>query len=179
MGHRALFLDRDGVINERRAFLVRRVDHFVFRPGVPEALARARRAGWKVVVATNQWPVAVGIIPRRALDGIHARMSEEAARAGAVFDLIQHCPHWPLARCLCKKPRPGMLLDAARRLDIDLARSWMVGDQHKDMQAGRAAGCRVALVNVAVRAQAVAARSLADVEFPGLPEFVDWLLAQP
>lgn len=169
----ALFLDRDGTLNERRIPFVRTPEEFAWRPGVLGALARAKKAGWALVVVTNQWPVGSGRLTRDALLGIHARMRKEASEAGAAFDRVAVCTHAALARCACAKPAPRMLLDAAKALDVDLARSWMVGDQRKDVLAGRAAGCRTALVNAAWRPATVLARREADLVAAGVPDVVE------
>lgn len=171
-GRKALFLDRDGVLNERVFPFVRSPERFRWRPGLPEALGRAKKMGYKLVVVTNQWPVGAGHVTKVALDEIHARMRREAADAGGAFDRIAACIHPRSAKCADAKPSPRMLVDAAAALDIDLASSWMVGDQDLDMLAGRAAGCRTALVNPALRPGVFRARRLADVVLPGLPELL-------
>lgn len=176
MPHRALFLDRDGVINERLLTLVRRPEQFRFRPGVPEAIARAHRAGWKVVVATNQWPVGAGVIAADALARIHDLMVTGVENAGGRIDAIYACVHPPRQACECAKPAPGMLLRAAREHDLHLGSSWMVGDQLKDLAAGRAAGCRTVLVNPTLRARLTGAVRHADLLLPGVPEVVAHLL---
>lgn len=168
----ALFLDRDGVLNERVFPFVKTPAEFRWRPGLPEALGRARKLGYKLVVVTNQWPVGAGRVTKAALDEIHAKMRREAAEAGGAFDRIAACVHPPSARCPDAKPSPRMILDAAKALDVDLAESWMVGDQLKDVLAGQRAGCRTALVNPAVRFGAFKARRLADEVLPGVPELV-------
>lgn len=174
-GSPALFLDRDGVLNERVFPFVRTPHGFRWRPGLPDALGRAKKLGYKLVVVTNQWPVGAGRVTKVALDEIHAKMRREAAEAGGAFDRIAACIHAPSERCQDAKPSPRMLLDAAKALDVDLSRSWMVGDQLKDVLAGRRAGCRVALVNPAWRFGTLQARRAADLVLPGLAELVDRL----
>ena len=177
MGAPALFVDRDGTLNERRVPFVRASEEFAWRPGVLDALARAKKTGWVLVVVTNQWPVGSGRLPREALLAIHARMRREAAAAGAPFDRVATCTHAALERCACAKPSPRMILDAAKDLDVDLARSWMMGDQRKDVLAGRAAGCHTALVNPAWRPATLLARREADIVAAGVPEAVERALA--
>lgn len=137
---RAVFLDRDGVINEvflrdgkPRAPL--RLEDFRFFPGVEEAAARLRAAGFRLVVVTNQ-PDAVTREERSIVEAMH-----EAVRARLGVDAIKVCFHGRAEGCSCRKPKPGMLLEAAAELGIDLSRSFMVGDRMSDIRAGEAAGC--------------------------------------
>ena len=102
------------------------------------------RAGFFVVVVSNQRCVAKGLITTDELDSLHARMRHEFVVAGAIIDAIYYCPHDNQPPCGCRKPQPGMLLDAARAHDIDLAASWMIGDSDHDVGAGRNAGCNTA-----------------------------------
>ena len=141
---RAVFLDRDGVINRGPADggYILRWEDFHFLPGVAEAIALLRGAGWTIVVASNQRCVGKGLLPIEELEAIHQKMNEELARAGAKLDGIYYCPHGKETACDCGKPAPGMLLKAAREHDIDLNQSWMVGDSERDIEAGKRAGCR-------------------------------------
>jgi D-glycero-D-manno-heptose 1,7-bisphosphate phosphatase len=153
----AFFFDRDGIINvppppEQRYLL--RAEEFELMPGIAAAIALVNRAAWPVVVVTNQKCIALGRLDEAGLAAIHARMSDLLAREGARVDAIHYCPHDDAAACDCKKPKPGMLLRAARDLDIDLEASWLVGDQVRDCQAGRAAGCRTVLVGEETSAHA-------------------------
>lgn len=145
---RAAFLDRDGVINRKapEGQYVTRWEDFQFLPRVVEGIAELNRAGVCVIVVTNQRCVAKGLLSERELNKLHAKMSEELAHAGARIDAIYYCPHGLDAACDCRKPAPGMLLEAARGHDLDLAASWMIGDSASDIQAGRAAGCRTVQV---------------------------------
>jgi D-glycero-D-manno-heptose 1,7-bisphosphate phosphatase len=143
----AVFLDRDGVINENLPDAY--VDdwaRFRFLPGVVEAIAKLNRAGYLVVVVTNQAGIGRGLMTEAALQEIHARMLAAIETDGGRVDLVLYCPHAPEAGCDCRKPRPGMLHRAAARLAIDLERSYFVGDHVTDVQAGRAAGCHPILV---------------------------------
>ena len=151
-GARALFLDRDGVVvRESEALGPRDLE---LLPGVAAAIAAARGAGYKVVVVTNQPVVARGLMSEDDVRAAHARLGESLAREGGVVDAFYFCPHHPSATlaayrvaCECRKPRPGMLLAAARDLAIDLAASVMVGDRASDVAAGKRAGCRAVLVH--------------------------------
>ncbi len=144
----ALFLDRDGIINRRIVDdYVRRWEDFIFLPDIFEVLPAVHDAGLLAVVVTNQRGIARGLMSERELTDIHERMQGELMeRTGHRFDAIYHCPHDREAGCDCRKPRPGMLLQAARDNSIDLAASWMIGDTESDIEAGIAAGCSTALV---------------------------------
>lgn len=177
MGKRpAVFLDRDGVINERRWLLVRRWEGFTFRPGVLDALKRLGESHFVVAVTTNQGAVGAGWIDEEELERIHTEMRAAVEEHGGRFDEIYACRHPKRAGCDCHKPRPGMMRQAAEELHVDLTRSWMVGDTKKDMEAGRAVGARTILVNPPIRARLRNAGELAEVVLPGLPEAVDYIL---
>jgi histidinol-phosphate phosphatase family protein len=141
---RAVFLDRDGVVNRkaREGEYVTRWEEMQILPGVPEAIARLNRADYRVIVVSNQRCVAKRLITAADLDTLHVRMCEALGNAGAIVDAVYYCPHEAQTGCRCRKPQPGMLLDAAREHDIDLRASWMIGDSEIDVEAGRNAGCR-------------------------------------
>ncbi len=175
--HPAVFLDRDGVINERRWLLVRRWEGFRFRPGVLDALKRLAEADVRIVVVTNQGAVGWGWIEESELDRIHRNMVEEITAAGGRVDLVKACTCRGRGDCACKKPQPGMLLEAAEELDLALdERSWMVGDKGSDMRAARAAGVRPILVNPPLRTRIKREQHLADHVLPGLPQAVELIL---
>ena len=142
----ALFLDRDGVLNEALGSGAPRApsDPSELRvfPGIAEKLFRLRAAGLLLVVVTNQPDVARGSLTLDTLGRIHDRLRKELP----CLDEIAVCPHDDADDCGCRKPRPGLLTDAARRLGIDLARSYLVGDRWRDVEAGHAAGCTTLLV---------------------------------
>lgn len=149
---RAVFLDRDGTINEEIDFLWR-PEEFAFIPGAPEAIRLLNESGFSVVVITNQSGIGRGYYDEEALRVLHAHMDAELARHGAVVDAYYFCPHHPehavehyRQKCSCRKPLPGMLLSAAEDLSLDLSASFMVGDKISDMEAGLTAGCRAILV---------------------------------
>jgi D-glycero-D-manno-heptose 1,7-bisphosphate phosphatase len=139
---RAVFLDRDGVINHNevrdgRPVGPRSVERFVLLPGVREAIEILRAAGYLVIVATNQPDVAHDVI-----EAMHAKMRHVLA-----LDDVRVCTHTDADNCACRKPKPGLLLDAARAHGIALAESWMVGDRWRDVEAGKAAGCRTVFID--------------------------------
>jgi len=139
----ALFLDRDGVINVE-IHRLHRPEDVVIIDGVAETIAAANGWGVPVVVVTNQAGIGYGLYDEAAYRATNARISELIAPAR--IDAFFHCPHVPSDACRCRKPLPGMLLDAARVHDLDLARSVFVGDKDSDLEAGHAAGCRAFLV---------------------------------
>lgn len=143
--NKAVFLDRDGVINRKaptEGGYVTSWEEMEILPGVAQAIECLNRAGFQVIVVTNQRAIAKGLITPEQLESIHERMCEYLASAGAKIDAIYYCPHELEPPCACRKPQPGMLLEATRAHDIDLAASWMIGDSEKDVEAGKRAGCR-------------------------------------
>lgn len=146
VGRPAIFLDRDGVLNENRADYVRSWEQFAFLPGTFAAMRALSSLGAPIVVVTNQAGVGRGLIPTEAIDDIHQRMSAEIVSHGGRIEQILWCPHTVDDACDCRKPSPGMLVHAAEQLGIDLAASILVGDAETDIEAGRRAGCRTVLV---------------------------------
>jgi D-glycero-D-manno-heptose 1,7-bisphosphate phosphatase len=148
----ALFLDRDGVLihDSGQAVGTRTLDPL---PRAIEAIRLARAAGRLVFVISNQTAVARGMATEDDVRNLHADLGRRLAREGAAIEAFYFCPHHPSATlaayrkaCACRKPRPGMLLEAARQWDLDLAASVMVGDRLSDVAAGKRAGCRAGLV---------------------------------
>jgi D-glycero-D-manno-heptose 1,7-bisphosphate phosphatase len=158
MVKRAIFLDRDGTINVEKEYLFQIAD-FEFIPGVPEAIRMINEAGFLVIVVTNQSGVARGYYCEEDVEVLHRHIASELQRAGAHVDGWLYCPHHPSGRgsyalpCDCRKPLPGMLQEAARRYDIDLENSIMIGDKLADVEAGLAAGCRTVLVRTGYGAE--------------------------
>lgn len=147
MSRRAVFLDRDGVLNAvvHRGDVVsspRTVDELQIVPDAPAALSRLRDAGFRLFVVTNQPDVSRGKMTADALETIHRRLA-----AALPVEAISACLHDNADNCACRKPKPGLLLDLAARRDLDLADSWMVGDQDRDIDCGRAAGVRTVLLD--------------------------------
>ena len=153
---RAIFLDRDGTINIYKGFL-RNINDFELIQGIGDAIQRINEQGYLAIVVTNQPVIARGELSKEELEEIHNRMETELGREGAYLDGIYVCPHHPdkgyegevvglKIDCACRKPKPGMLLCAEKDFNINLEESWMVGDRESDIKAGRAAGCRTALV---------------------------------
>jgi len=138
---RAVFLDRDGVLNkaivrDERPYAPTRLEDFEISPGVPDLVADLKKAGLLVVVVTNQPDVARGLVAKSVVEAMHRQLKKST-----LVDDIRACYCTEAGDNHCYKPRPGMLLDAARDLNIDLARSYMIGDRWRDVGAGKAAGC--------------------------------------
>ncbi len=138
--HPAIFLDRDGVIIENRPNYVRSWEDVAIFPQAVTALARIRLTPYKVIVVTNQSAVGRGILTIQAAEAISQRLIAELEKAGCRIDGLFMCPHAPEVRCACRKPQPGLILQAAQALSVDLARSWMIGDAWSDLLAGYNAG---------------------------------------
>jgi histidinol-phosphate phosphatase family protein len=145
---RAVFLDRDGVINHKapEGDYIRSWGEVRFIRGAVEAVASLNRAGYKVFVVTNQRGIATKRIRLEDLLEIHLRIQQEFALAGAVISQIYYCPHDLSERCSCRKPQPGMLRRAAREHRLDLRTCWMIGDSLTDVKAGENAGCHSVLL---------------------------------
>ncbi len=143
---RAIFLDRDGVICENRTDHVKSWGEFRFLPGSLPALARLADTEFAKIVITNQAAINRGIVSAETVDGIHREMLGHVRRTGGHIDRVMVCPHRPDEDCACRKPRPGMLLQAAEEMGIDLSRSYLIGDATTDVQAGLAVGCQCFMV---------------------------------
>ena len=174
---RAIFLDRDGTINKYVGFL-RNIDDFELLPGVADAIKTINASGYLAIVVTNQPVIARGEVTVSELRNIHNKMETLLGVKGAYLDAIYYCPHHPhkgyegevlelKIDCECRKPKPGMLLRAAEDFNIDLSVSWMLGDGENDIRAGKAAGCRTALIGNDSFEQ--------DVTVHSLQEFVSYL----
>lgn len=153
---KAIFLDRDGTINQNVGFL-RNIEDFELIPGVAEAIKKINESGYLVIVITNQPVIARGEVTFEELKQIHNKMETLLGNEGAYIDDIFFCPHHPDSgfegevrelkiKCGCRKPSPGMILQAAQKYNIDLEESWMIGDTRLDIETGKNAGCKTALV---------------------------------
>jgi D-glycero-D-manno-heptose 1,7-bisphosphate phosphatase len=152
MSNAAVFFDRDGTLIHDPGYL-NHPDQVQVMEGVAEAVKEFQVLGYKTVVASNQSGVARGVVSVETLERIHDRLRELLAAKGAALDAIYYCPYHPEGTVPeyrkdsdWRKPRPGMLLAAAQEMDLDLSRSWMIGDSDRDVQAGRSAGCKTILI---------------------------------
>jgi D-glycero-D-manno-heptose 1,7-bisphosphate phosphatase len=169
----AVFLDRDGVINENlEGRYVNAWSEFRFLPGAIESIAALNQAGLPVVVITNQGGIGRGHMTEENLTEIHRRMLGEIAAGGASIDAILYCPHHPSVGCDCRKPQPGMLRRAAAELSLDLACSYFVGDHLTDVQAAHAAGCRPILV-LSGRGESVRDQMATEPRYAKVPVVAD------
>ncbi|MCU0937407.1 MAG: D-glycero-beta-D-manno-heptose 1,7-bisphosphate 7-phosphatase [Gammaproteobacteria bacterium] len=141
-----VILDRDGVINQDSAEYIKSPAEWRPIPGSPEAIARLNRAGYRVVVATNQSGIGRGMFDVETLNAIHERMRSALAEVGGSVDAVFFCPHRPQDACACRKPKPGLLLEIAARLRVSLAGVPVIGDAYRDVEAALAAGARPILV---------------------------------
>jgi D-glycero-D-manno-heptose 1,7-bisphosphate phosphatase len=160
MNVKAVFLDRDGVINElvyhQEQGIIDSpftIEQFTLLPGVGEAISRLHETGYRVILASNQPGVAKGNLSREAFELIRTKMREELAKEAAALDDEYYCFHHPQARvaqlridCECRKPKPGLLFKAANDMNIELPQSWMIGDGLTDVKAGKGAGTRTILL---------------------------------
>lgn len=141
-----LILDRDGVINYDSDAFIKSPEEWRPLPGSLEAMAALTRAGYRIVVITNQSGLARGLFDRDTLEAIHARFRSQLGAQGGAIEHIYFCPHGPDDNCACRKPRPGMFEQFAQDYHVDLGNVYAVGDSIRDLQAAQAAGARSALV---------------------------------
>lgn len=141
MSQKALFLDRDGVINKEKNYLYK-IEDFEFIDGIFELCAFYQNLGYKIIVVTNQSGIARGFYTKKQFEDLSAWMLEEFEKKGLHVSRVYYCPHHPeiSGACRCRKPEIGMFLDAQAEFDIDLANSVMVGDNERDIQAAQKAG---------------------------------------
>ena len=149
--NRAVFLDRDGTLNYDSRDYIRNLAEFRLFPTTVAALWKLQQAGFKLIVITNQACIAKGLTDVTAVEEIHKFLRTELASGGVTLTGIYYCPHHPDADCSCRKPRIGNILLAAREHEIDLPKSYFIGDSHRDVEAGHTAGCRTIFVRTSVR----------------------------
>ncbi|HEY0977879.1 MAG TPA: HAD family hydrolase [Flavobacteriales bacterium] len=143
MKRTAIFLDRDGVLNRERGEHTWRPEDFEVLPGVAEAVAAINRSGRAAIVISNQSGIGLGLYTRKEVEVLHAELSRQLSAKDAHLDAILYCPHHPTTgRCLCRKPGGLLLERAIARYDLDPARSVMIGDRERDVQAANSVGVR-------------------------------------
>lgn len=145
MANRTVFLDRDGTMAKDVHYCSRPEDFELF-PTTAKAIRLLNEHGFKVIVITNQSGIARGYFTAETLAEIHQKMQKELAKEGARVDAIYYCPHHPDEGCDCRKPKPKLVLQAAKDFDIDLKRSFVVGDLQMDIDLGKAVGCTAILI---------------------------------
>ena len=182
---RAFFLDRDGVINVDVDYLYKPED-VVLCPGVGKAIRKINEAGYLAVVVSNQSGIARGMYTLREVKAVERKIRELLEPENARLDAFYYCPHYKdgsvpefAVECACRKPKPGLLLNAIRDLGIDPSASFLIGDQLSDLRAGEEAGCKaVVLVTTGQGSRNLEkARAENRIVKPGLPEAVEYLLA--
>lgn len=176
MGDSAVFLDRDGTMNKDVPYC-RRPEDFQLFPATSRAVRLLNERGYKVIVITNQSGVARGYFTEEMLGLIHQEMLKQLAKENARIDAIYYCPHHPDDNCECRKPKPKMILQAARDHNIDLKRSFMVGDKAHDIALGQNVGCRTVLVP-SDPAESESESCSPDYIAPDLYEAALWIIKQ-
>jgi len=179
--NRAVFLDRDGVINQNRNDYVKGWEEFVFLPGVFDALRALAMTPIPIIVVTNQSAVNRGIVPLETVQDICHRMTAEIVENGGRIDGVFICPHRPDERCKCRKPEPGLFFEAADRYQLDLKQCYLVGDALSDIKVGLKVGSKVVMVRSGLGEEQLAKDALCEDSFPivkDLEEAAYWILAQ-
>ncbi|MBF0358378.1 MAG: D-glycero-beta-D-manno-heptose 1,7-bisphosphate 7-phosphatase [Magnetococcales bacterium] len=174
---KAIILDRDGVLNHDRSKYIRSPEQLRIIDGVPEAINLLKQAGYKVLVATNQACIAKGIISPSTLTNINNKLYSQIAEGGGKIDAIYHCPHRDEDMCGCRKPKPGLLLQAQKEWKFKPEVTWFIGDTVRDMQAAKGANCLGALV-LTGKGEESAPQLPDHRHFKDLLEFVRFLLDQ-
>lgn len=173
---RGIFLDRDGVINRERVDYVKSWEEFAFLPGSLSALVRLTILNQPVIIITNQSAIGRGIVTQQAVDEIHSKLLSEVQRAGGRIDDFFVCPHHPDDDCNCRKPQPGLLLQAAQRYRLSLPQCVFIGDSITDYQAALAADCKPVLVQSGRQGKILANRVASSTLIVGnLTQAVDLL----
>ncbi|MCA1031241.1 HAD family hydrolase [Bacillus timonensis] len=169
---KAVFLDRDGVINEvlsERVKFVNKPSQFYLLPGVGEGIKLLNDHGYEIFVVTNQGGVGLGFMKESALQDVHKKMEQDLEAFGATINEVAYCPHKPKEGCECRKPRPNLITDLAKKHQISLADSYMIGDRDVDIEAGKAAGVKTILVGNEEY------DDIADYKFENLLEAAKWI----
>jgi histidinol-phosphate phosphatase family protein len=174
VSHRAVFLDRDGVLMYDLGY-VSSPDRVTLLPDVPAVLQQFRNQGFRLVVITNQSGIGRGLFTHAQAAGVADRFTELLAEQSASVDATYVCPHSPDDACDCRKPKPGMLLRAARELDLDLSRSFMIGDRVSDCEAAEAAGCQPILLAKMLPVPAVSPSWIVVSELSDVPGVIQSL----
>ncbi|MDD2431403.1 MAG: HAD family hydrolase [Firmicutes bacterium] len=173
MKMRAVFLDRDGVLNKSNGRPPNTPEELDLLPRVAEAISKLKEADFLIFVVTNQGGVGLGYMTKKALDEIHNRLILEVESGGGVIDEIKACIHKPRAGCMCRKPKPGMIFELAKKYNVDLSKSYMIGDREPDIDAGEAANLKTIFIGTKLDAP-----KNADHVERDLWEATQWILEQ-
>ena len=144
---RAIFLDRDGVINKKRDDYVKSINELEIFPFVASAIKKLNNANFKVIVITNQSAINRNIITHKKVERIHLTIQNYLKKNQSFIDAFYYCPHRPDENCICRKPKPGLLIKAIQDFKINPKESWMMGDSNSDLESGRLVGCNVMKIN--------------------------------
>ncbi|WP_456274518.1 D-glycero-alpha-D-manno-heptose-1,7-bisphosphate 7-phosphatase [Bacillus sp. AK031] len=170
--NKSVFLDRDGVINEvlsKRVKFVNKLSDIYYLEKVPQAVKLLTDAGYKLFVVTNQGGVGLGYLSQAGLENIHTKMKQDIEEEGGKIEEFASCIHKPHEGCACRKPEAGMILSLAEKYDLDLKKSFMVGDREPDIEAGKKAGCSTVFIANEDPLK------IADHTFPSLYEAALWI----
>lgn len=175
MANRAVFVDRDGTMAKDVHYCSCPED-FVLFPETAEAIKLLNEHGFMVIVITNQSGIARGYFTEEMLAKIHEKMRKELAEQGALIEAIYYCPHHPDDNCECRKPKPKLVYQATKDFDIDLERSFVIGDLQMDIDLGRAVGCKAILISTISKNSSTLGKNSPDFTAPNLYEAVKWVI---
>ena len=140
--NKAVFFDRDGVINKERKDYVKTIDELEIFENIPSCIKQLKKNNYLVIVITNQSAINRGLTDIQKIDEIHTKIQRYLKKFNTQIDAFYFCPHRPDENCLCRKPNPGLIIQASTNFDIDLQSSWMIGNNDSDVLAGKNAGCK-------------------------------------
>ena len=141
MARKAIFLDRDGVINQNRHDYVKDISELKILSIIPESIKKFKLLGFLVIVVTNQSAINRGLTSHENVNKIHQTINDFLKKNKTSIDAFYYCPHTPNENCICRKPKPGLIMQASNDFKIELKSSWMIGDNDSDVKAGKSAGC--------------------------------------
>ena len=147
---KAVFLDRDGVLNTRKDDYVKKISELEIFPFISEPIKKLQKAEFKIIVITNQSAINRGLMTKIDLENIHDEIQTFLKKHETKIDRFYHCPHTPLENCFCRKPNPGLLKKAIDDFSIDVTHSWFIGDSDSDILAGESVGCKTIKVDTKV-----------------------------
>jgi len=159
--YKAVFFDRDGVINKERADYVKNVNELEINPNVAKYIRKLKNGGFLIIVITNQSAVNRGLTTHEDIKEIHLEIQKYMNQHGTTIDSFYYCPHRPTENCECRKPKPGMILKASKDFKIDLSSSWLLGDSDSDIKAAKQAGCKYTKINSTLALDEVVQKILA------------------
>lgn len=179
--NKAIFLDRDGTLNYDAGY-THKIEDWRWLPGAKTGLKKFYDAGWTLIVVSNQSGIGRGYYKREDLARLENWLNGELAKEGIKISAWRYCPHLPNEGCACRKPEPELLLGAAKELNVDLKRSWMIGDRMTDARAGLNAGCRAGLILYDKKPEENEAREAQDagvILWRDLAQAAEYVLAMP